>query len=59
MCIGMRLGKLQTKVGLILMLENHNFHLTDNTLGELNMSAKTFLLAPEGGINLKMTPRNV
>lgn len=56
-CIGMRLGKLQTKVGLILMLQNHNFHLTENTLGELKMSPKTFLLAPEGGINLRMTPR--
>ncbi len=56
-CIGMRLGKLQTKVGLILMLQNHNFHLTENMLGELKMSAKTFLMAPEGGVNLKMTPR--
>lgn len=56
-CIGLRLGKLQTKVGLILMLQNHNYHLTENTLDELKMSAKTFLLAAEGGINLRMTPR--
>lgn len=41
------------------MLQNYNYHLTENTLGELKMSAKTFLLAPEGGVNLKMTPRVV
>lgn len=56
-CIGLRLGKLQTKVGLILMLQNFNYHLTENTLGQLKMSPKTFLLAPEGGVNLRMTPR--
>lgn len=56
-CIGIRLGKLQTKVGLIMMLEKYNYHLTENTLKELKMSPKTFLLAPEGGVNLKMTPR--
>lgn len=58
-CIGLRLGKLQTKVGLILMLQNYDYHLTENTLKELKMSAKTFLLAPEGGVNLRMTPRVV
>lgn len=57
-CIGLRLGKLQAKVGLILMLQNYNYHLTDNTrMGELKMSAKTFVLTPIDGVNLRMTPR--
>lgn len=58
-CIGLRLGKLQTKVGLILMLQNHNYHLTDTMMGEMKMSAKTFVMAPEGGVHLKMTNRIV
>lgn len=58
-CIGLRLGKLQTKVGLILMLQNYNYHLAENTLQQLKMSAKTLLLAAEGGINLKITKRVV
>nr|ATY49601.1 cytochrome P450 [Bradysia odoriphaga] len=58
-CIGIRLGKLQTKVGLILSLQNHSYHLTGNTLGELKMSPNTFALTPEDGINLKITPRSI
>ncbi|KAJ6639105.1 Cytochrome P450 6k1 [Pseudolycoriella hygida] len=56
-CIGLRLGKLQTKVGLILMLQNFTYQLTESMQGELKMSAKTFLLAPECGVTVKMTPR--
>ncbi|XP_044728034.1 probable cytochrome P450 6a13 [Chrysoperla carnea] len=30
-CIGLRLGKLQTKMGLIAILRNHSVHLSDKT----------------------------
>lgn len=58
-CIGMRLGKLQTKVGLILMMQNARYELGDKKYynEELTMAPGGSLLAPEGGINLKITPR--
>lgn len=57
-CIAMRLGKMQTKVGLVLMLQNHVYTLTGNTKRPLTMCPKSVLMTPIGGIELKVNPRN-
>lgn len=52
-CIGMRLGKLQTKVGLIMMLQKYRYELEPNKRNsELDFDPKAFLMIPKGGINL-------
>lgn len=56
-CIGLRLGKLQTKVGLAIMLQKYTFGLSENSKDELVMSPKSFLLAPVNGINLRVSRR--
>ncbi|KAJ6634112.1 putative cytochrome P450 6a14, partial [Pseudolycoriella hygida] len=54
-CIGLRMGKMQTKVGLVLMLKDYTYELLDKT--ELKLSAKSFVLQPTSGINLKIIKR--
>lgn len=56
-CIGLRLGKMQSKVGLILMLKNYNFELTGSTLKPLAISPSSFVISPIGGLPLKITKR--
>lgn len=55
-CIGLRLGKLQTKVGLLSMLQTYKYSLAEPQ-NELVISPKTILLAPIGGIPLKVCRR--
>lgn len=49
------MGKLQTMVGLVLMLQESNYDLVNTD--ELKMSAKSFILQPTTGINLKISKR--
>lgn len=56
-CIGTRLGKIQVKVGLILMLQKSNVELQKNAQQELQISPKAFVMAAVGGINLKVKSR--
>lgn len=57
-CIGMRFGKMQTKVGLIMMLQKFKFDLDDKLKDqELVMDPKSFLLAPLGGLKLHVSRR--
>lgn len=56
-CIGQRLGKMQTKVGLLLLLQNYKFNLSGNTLEPLKISPKNVLFAPVGGLELKVSRR--
>lgn len=52
-CIGIRLGKLQTKVGLIMMLQKFRYELEPEKRNlELEFDPKAFLMVPKGGINL-------
>lgn len=52
-CIGMRMGKMQTKVGLILMLQKFTFEMEPAKINEAFISnPKSFLLSPIGGIHL-------
>lgn len=57
LCIGMRLGKMQSKVGLVLMLKNYNFDLTGSTLKPLVINPSSFVISPVGGLPLKITKR--
>lgn len=56
-CIAQRLGKMQAKVGLVLLLQKYNFELAGNTKKPLKISPATFLMVPVGGIQLKVTKR--
>lgn len=57
-CIGMRMGKMQTKVGLIAMLQKFRFGLTKERINKkLEFSPKSFLLAPVDGIWVKTYAR--
>lgn len=58
MCIGMRLAKMQVKIGLHMMLQHSDVHLAENMRDKvLKISVKSFVLAAEGGINLRVQPR--
>lgn len=57
-CIGMRLGKLQTKVGLILMLQQFKYALkSEDTNQEVIFDPKQFLLSPKSIIKLRILRR--
>lgn len=57
-CIGMRLGKMQTKVGLVLMMKQFKYDLDENQLNtELVFDPRSLLLAPIGGIKLRASKR--
>ncbi|XP_055325951.1 probable cytochrome P450 6d5 [Sitodiplosis mosellana] len=57
-CIAMGLGKLQTKVGLVMMLQKHKFVLEDKLKNrELVLDPKSFFLSPVGGIKLHIFKR--
>lgn len=57
-CIGMRMGKLQTKIGLISMLHKFRFELAkEMTNTELKISPKSFITAPIGGLRFNIKNR--
>lgn len=57
-CIGMRLGKMNTKVSLVLFLQNYSYELEDK-LKNCNMEfdPNNILLTPIGGMHLKIFKR--
>lgn len=57
-CIGLRLGKMQVKVALVLLLQKYNFNLAGNTLKPIEFAIGSFLLAPVGGLQLKVSKRS-
>lgn len=57
-CLGLRLGKLQSKIAIILLLQKFKFELADqhkNT--ELKIDPMSVVLATIGGLNLKVMRR--
>lgn len=57
-CIGLRMGKMQTKAGLILMLRRNRYELAQRHIGkDIKMSKKAFLLAPQDGLELIVSRR--
>ena len=54
----MRLGKMQTKVGLVMLLQKFKFELEDKYKNrELVIDPKSFLLSPKGGLKLSVSKR--
>lgn len=58
-CIGTRMGKLMTKIGLAIILAKYHIELgqAHNGTDELEISKNSVILAPENGIYLKVTVR--
>ncbi|KAL9699478.1 hypothetical protein quinque_002919 [Culex quinquefasciatus] len=59
-CIGLRLGKLQTKMGLVMMLSKFNIRLVDEAYHskELELDSKGLFLMPIGGIKVAVSTRS-
>lgn len=57
-CIGMRLGKMQTKVGLVLILQKFNYELSDSDKqSDIEFDPRHFLLQPRHNIYLHVSKR--
>lgn len=57
-CLGLRLGKLQTKIALVSLLQKYKFELDARHLNkELEFDKRSFVPVPIGGINLKIKSR--
>lgn len=57
-CIGLRLGKMQAKIGVILMLKRFKFELGDEHKDqELEIDPISQARAPTNGINLRVSVR--
>lgn len=57
-CIGTRMGKMQTKVGLILMLQKNKYHLASQHIGkDLVMNPASFVPTPVTGLELVVNKR--
>lgn len=54
----MRLGQMQTKVGIVMMLQKFQYELEDRLKNqELKFDPKAFLLSPLGGLKLYVFER--
>lgn len=57
-CIGARLGRLQTKLGLMYMLKKYKYEVDAHHVhNELQFSPQQLILTAEKGINLKIKHR--
>ncbi|KAL7027306.1 hypothetical protein ACKWTF_005405 [Chironomus riparius] len=58
-CIGARMGKLQTKLGLAMILSKFTFELVDQNLihNEFEVDPKMFVMKPRESIKMKAIPR--
>lgn len=57
-CIGMRLGKIQTKLSLAVMLHKYRYEFADSMrTKKMEYSTKTIITSPAGGIELKVRKR--
>lgn len=55
---GMRFGLMQTRVGLATLLSNYQFEISEDTQVPMVFDRKSFILAPEKMMNLKITAIN-
>ena len=55
---GMRFGLMQTRVGLATLLSNFKFEISKETQVPVFFDPKSFILAPEKMMNLKITTVN-
>lgn len=57
-CIGLRLGKMQAKIGICILLSKFSFELGANlTSGELKFDPSAVVRTVIGGVNLKIKSR--
>ncbi|KAL3280180.1 hypothetical protein HHI36_017680 [Cryptolaemus montrouzieri] len=49
-CIGTRFGMMQTKVGLVALLLNYEFFVSDKTREPLQYESESFIISTKGGI---------
>lgn len=57
-CIGMRLGKLQAKLGLVIMLRKFSYKLNENdSHSDMEFDPRHFLLQPRNNIYLHVSRR--
>lgn len=54
-CIGLRFGKMQTKIGLIMLLKNFEFKLCSKSIVPLVISEQNIILKSKGGLYLSVT----
>lgn len=57
-CIGLRLGKLQTKVGLLMLLSKFKYELAKGTPDQLPLVPQPIIITPVGGLKLKISYRD-
>lgn len=53
-CVGLRFGMMQTRVGLIALLNNFEFCTSEKTKVPLEFNSTGFILSPKGGMWLKL-----
>lgn len=53
-CIGLRFGMIETKVGLATLLSKFKFHKSNRTKLPLAFSMKNIVLSPEGGLYMRV-----
>ncbi|KAH8402289.1 hypothetical protein KR009_010989 [Drosophila setifemur] len=53
-CIGMRFGKIQTKIGLVTLLRSFKFGASHRTEDPLILGNRAFTLSSQNGIHLKV-----
>lgn len=60
-CIGMRLGKLTAKLGLVTVLSKYSVDFADKTMAdkELDFDPRQFVLMPTQKFNFKVTERKL
>ncbi|CAD7079519.1 unnamed protein product [Hermetia illucens] len=53
-CIGMRFGRMQSRVGLAMLLKHYRFEISEKTPIPIEFSRVTPVLGPTGGMYLKV-----
>ncbi|KAH0547200.1 cytochrome P450 6j1-like [Cotesia glomerata] len=53
-CIGARFGQMQTKVGIVKILQNHKADACEKTDKNYTINPRSFLLAPVNGVVVKI-----
>lgn len=57
-CVGMRMGKMSTKVGLVSILQKYCVDIDDRHIGkEIEFSVGSFALTPANGVHMKFRAR--
>lgn len=53
-CIGLRFGRMQSRVGLVMLLKNYRFEVSAKTPIPMEFSPITAVLSPVDGMHLKV-----